>query len=47
MFEKVNIPILGVIENMSFLLNEESNQKSFLFGQGGGPSTAQALSHHF
>ena len=44
MFEKVNIPILGVIENMSFLLNEESNQKSFLFGQGGGPTTAQALS---
>ena len=47
MFEKVNIPILGVIENMSFLLNEESNQKSFLFGQGGGPSTAQALSTSF
>ena len=47
MFEKVNIPILGVIENMSFLLNEENNQKSFLFGQGGGPSTAQALSTSF
>jgi ATP-binding protein involved in chromosome partitioning len=44
MFEKVNIPILGVIENMSFLLNEETQEKSYLFGQGGGPATAQALS---
>ena len=28
MFEKVNVPILGVVENMSFLLNEENNEKS-------------------
>ena len=47
MFEKVNVPILGVIENMSFLLNEETNEKSYLFGQGGGPTTAQALSTAF
>ncbi len=47
MFEKVNVPILGVIENMSFLLNEDTNEKSYLFGQGGGPSTAQALSSVF
>ena len=47
MFEKVNVPILGVIENMSFLLNEETKEKSYLFGQGGGPTTAQALSTAF
>lgn len=47
MFEKVNVPILGVVENMSFLLNEENNEKSYLFGKGGGPSTAQALSTSF
>jgi ATP-binding protein involved in chromosome partitioning len=47
MFEKVNVPILGVIENMSFLMNEENNEKSYLFGQGGGPATAQALSTAF
>jgi ATP-binding protein involved in chromosome partitioning len=47
MFEKVNVPILGVIENMSFLLNEENNEKSYLFGKGGGPTTAQALSTSF
>ena len=42
MFEKVNVPILGVVENMSYLLDEERN-KNHLFGQGGGASTAQAL----
>lgn len=47
MFEKVNVPILGVIENMSFLLNEETKEKSHLFGKGGGPTTAQALSTSF
>ena len=43
MFEKVNVPILGVIENMSFLQEEETGKKNYLFGQGGGASTAQAL----
>ena len=43
MFEKVNVPILGVVENMSYLLDEESGNKNHLFGQGGGSSTAQAL----
>tara|TARA_B100000035_G_scaffold302630_1_gene300426 strand:- start:1020 stop:2078 length:1059 start_codon:yes stop_codon:yes gene_type:complete len=43
MFEKVNVPILGVVENMSYLLDEESGNKNHLFGQGGGASTAQAL----
>ena len=36
MFEKVNVPILGVVENMSYLEDEESGKKSYLFGQGGG-----------
>jgi ATP-binding protein involved in chromosome partitioning len=43
MFSKVNVPLLGVIENMSYLLNENTGEKSFLFGQGGGPLTAQKL----
>jgi ATP-binding protein involved in chromosome partitioning len=28
MFEKVNVPILGVVENMSFLLDDESGKKT-------------------
>ena len=43
MFEKVNIPLLGVVENMSYLLDPESGKKSYLFGQGGGSTTAQQL----
>jgi ATP-binding protein involved in chromosome partitioning len=43
MFEKVNVPILGVVENMSFLLDDESGKKTYLFGQGGGATTAQVL----
>ena len=35
MFEKVNVPLLGVVENMSYLLDPESGKKSYLFGQGG------------
>jgi len=43
MFEKVNVPLLGVVENMSYLLDPESGKKSYLFGQGGGSTTAQQL----
>lgn len=43
MFEKVNVPILGVVENMSYLLDEESGRKNHIFGQGGGATTAHAL----
>ena len=42
MFEKVNVPILGVIENMSYL-EDDSGKKNHLFGQGGGAETAVAL----
>jgi ATP-binding protein involved in chromosome partitioning len=47
MFEKVNVPILGVVENMSYLEDEESKKKSYLFGQGGGAETAVALKTGF
>ena len=43
MFEKVNVPILGVVENMSYLENPENGEKNFIFGQGGGDKTAQDL----
>lgn len=43
MFEKVNVPILGVIENMSFLKDQQTGERNYLFGQGGGASTAHAL----
>lgn len=35
MFEKVNVPTLGFIENMSYYVNPEG-EKDYIFGQGGG-----------
>jgi len=35
MFEKVNVPTLGIIENMSYYLNQD-NTKEYIFGKGGG-----------
>ena len=46
MFEKVNVPILGVVENMSYF-EDESATKNYLFGQGGGAETAVALKTGF
>ena len=36
MFYQVQIPIIGVVENMSFYHHPETGKNLFLFGQGGG-----------
>ena len=43
MFAKVDVPILGVVENMSFLQNPQTGERDYLFGQGGGQETADVL----
>jgi len=43
MFDKVNIPILGVAENMSYYLNQANGEKEYLFGTGGGEKAASQL----
>jgi len=42
MFQKVNVPLIGVAENMSFFL-DPSGMKHELFGSGGGILTAEKL----
>ncbi len=42
MFQKVNVPLLGVAENMSFFLDPAGN-KHELFGSGGGVIAAEKL----
>jgi ATP-binding protein involved in chromosome partitioning len=42
MFQKVNVPLLGVAENMSWFEDAAGN-KLPLFGEGGGALTAEAL----
>lgn len=47
MFEKVNVPLLGVIENMSYFENPADGERCYIFGQGGGSRTALALNTDF
>jgi len=42
MFQKVNVPLLGVAENMSDFV-DSSGQHHTLFGSGGGAATAEQL----
>ena len=41
MFEKVNIPILGVVENMSIHICSKCGHEEHIFGEGGGTRMAQ------
>ena len=34
MFEKVNVPILGIIENMAYYLCDQCDKKHYIFGSG-------------
>lgn len=43
MFQQVRVPILGMIENMSYLEHPELKTPLDLFGRGGGKRTAQAM----
>lgn len=40
LFEMTKIPILGIVENMSYYWHEKSGEKLYLFGQGGGEKLA-------
>ncbi len=41
MFENLNVPILGVVENMSYFECPNDGEKFFIFGQGGGEALAE------
>ncbi len=43
MFERVNVPVLGVIENMSGFLDPVTGMRHDLFGSGGGERLADEL----
>ncbi|HMJ08035.1 MAG TPA: Mrp/NBP35 family ATP-binding protein [Pyrinomonadaceae bacterium] len=47
MFEQVNIPILGVIENMSYFVAPDTGIKYEIFGRGGGQKLADEYSLNF
>ena len=47
MFEKVNIPILGIIENMSIHICSNCNHAEEIFGHGGGERMASDSNTNF
>ncbi|MBA3236943.1 MAG: Mrp/NBP35 family ATP-binding protein [Parachlamydiaceae bacterium] len=42
LFEKVHLPIIGIVENMSYYKDLTTGQKLHLFGKGGGRKLAKA-----
>lgn len=43
MFSKVNVPVLGLIENMSYFISPSDNVRYDIFGSGGGEREAKRL----
>jgi ATP-binding protein involved in chromosome partitioning len=47
MFEKVGVPILGVVENMAVHVCEKCGHTEHVFGEGGGQRMAQDSGHPY
>ncbi|MFA3782538.1 iron-sulfur cluster carrier protein ApbC [Melioribacteraceae bacterium 4301-Me] len=43
MFMRVNVPVLGVIENMSYFIAPDTGKRYDIFGQGGGERLAKEM----
>jgi ATP-binding protein involved in chromosome partitioning len=43
MFKQVRVPVLGIVENMSYMIAPQSKERIDVFGQGGGKRTAETM----
>jgi ATP-binding protein involved in chromosome partitioning len=43
MFQRVNVPILGIVENMSYFIAPDTGNRYDIFGTGGGQKLAEEL----
>jgi len=43
MFDKVNVPVLGLVENMSYFVSPSDSKRYDIFGSGGGEREARRL----
>ena len=41
MFQKLNVPILGIVENMSYFVAPDTGKRYTIFGEGGGQKLAE------
>lgn len=47
MFKKLDIPIIGIIENMSYYICPHCGEKSYIFGYNGAKETAEKMGQTF
>jgi ATP-binding protein involved in chromosome partitioning len=47
MFHQVKVPLIGIVENMSYLLCPHCHERIDVFSQGGGRRTAEQMKVHF
>jgi ATP-binding protein involved in chromosome partitioning len=47
MFQQVKVPVLGMVENMSYLMCPHCQQRIDVFSHGGGRRTAERMNVHF
>lgn len=47
MFERVNVPVLGLIENMSYFIAPDTQKRYDIFGAGGGERVSKELNVPF
>jgi ATP-binding protein involved in chromosome partitioning len=47
MFAQVRVPMLGLVENMSYLIAPGSGERIDVFGEGGGKRTAEEMGIYF
>jgi ATP-binding protein involved in chromosome partitioning len=47
MFDKLNVPVFGVVENMSYFLCPHCGERTEIFGHGGGQRAAEELGLEF
>lgn len=47
MFEKLSVPVFGIVENMSYFICPHCGERTEIFGHGGGPEMADELGVDF
>jgi ATP-binding protein involved in chromosome partitioning len=47
MFEKLQVPVLGIVENMTYFEPPDDGRRYDLFGRGGGRDAAERLGLEF
>ena len=43
MFRRLSVPVLGIVENMSYFICSECDTRHYLFGEGGGQALADEM----